>query len=296
MTRTIRLGAIAGALLLAIVPALPLQADVPGDPDQIFRAARRAWSFTNYARYATYTTVAKFRNGTTKVQRHYDTLEDTRRALVFARTFSHEEIADPSIPHGIDIRVGSINNQGGVKANAEHNDDRIGPLALAVSYDFGISLLPQKTTVVSSSRDIEFPPSLPVIGTTTTATQQYTVRLIDMLDAGKTYHIGLTPARDPGRLRLREMWIAAGTYITQRILIAGNFSGDPYTNVPWLVEFVQVGGASYIRRETAEAPLDFDDVSLPNVVISFEDLQLLGALPRYGALGANDSSKAVSEP
>ena len=286
----------AAAVLLAFAPLSALQADTLSDPDQIFRAARRAWSFTNYSRYATYTIVAKFRNGKTKVQRHYDTLEDMRRAIVFARTFSREEIADPSIPHGFDIRVGSINNQGGAKANAEHNDDRIGPLALAVSYDFGISLLPQKTTVVSSSKDIEFPPSLPVIGTTTTATPQYTVRLIELLDGGKTYHIGLTPTRDPGRFRLREMWISAATFITQRILIAGNFGSDPYTNIPWLVEFVQIGGASYISRETAEAPLDFDDVSLPNVVISFEDVQLLGALPRYGALGANDSSKAVGEP
>ena len=288
---------LAAAVWFCVPAANGVRADTLTDPDAIFRAARKAWGFPNYSRYATYTIVAKFRNGPTNVQRHYDTIEDTRRSIVFAHTFSREEIANPSIPHGFDVRVGSVNYQGGAKTNEEHNDDRIGPLALAVGYDFGISLLPQKTTVVSSGKDIEFPPNLPIIGTSSTATRDYTVRLIEMLDAGKTYHLGLKPEKDPGRLRLREMWISAGTFVTQRILIDGNFTDDPYTKVPWLIEFTQNGGAPYISREIAQAPLDFDDnVSLPNVVISFEDLKLLPALPQYGAVGANDSSKAITEP
>lgn len=290
------------AIAAGALAGFPLTAGIAGaqttaDPDAIFRAARKAWSFTNYPRYATYTIGASFRNGKANVKRHYDALEDTRRGIVFARTFSREEIANPSIPHGFDIRVGSINNQGGAKTNEEHNDDRIGPLALAVTYDFGLSLLPQKTTVVSSSKDIEFPPSLPVIGTTSTAGRDYTVRLLGVLDGGKIDHLGLTPVKDPGRLRVREMWVDAQTFITERILVAGNFSGDPYTRVPWIIEFTRIGGAPYIQREIAEAPLDFEDnVSLPNVVISFDEVTPLGELPRYGSVGANDSSKAVTEP
>lgn len=284
-------------LALTAPPAGAVRADPLTDPDAIFRAARKAWGFTNYARYATYTIVAKFRNGTANVQRHYDAIEDTRRGIVFARTFSREEIANPSVPHGIDVRVGSVNYQGGVKTNEDHPADPIGPLALAVSYDFGISPLPQKTTVVSSGKEIQFPPNLPIIGSTSTVTHDYTVRLIEMLDGGKTYHLGLNPTKDPGRLRLREMWVSAETFVTKRILVAGNFSDDPYTKIPWLIEFVQSGGASYISREIAEAPLDFDDnISLPNVVITFEDLKLSSVLPQYGAVGSNDSSKAVMEP
>ncbi len=286
---------------LAVVLLFPrpggVRADALTDPDAILRAARKAWSFTNYSRYATFTTVVAFRTGTRRVTRHYDTIEDVRRGIVFAKTFSREEIANPNIPHGFDVSVGSINGQGGVKTGDDGNPDPIGPLALAVNYDFGISLVPQKTSVVSSSKDITFPPRLPIIGTTSTGTHDYTPRLIDMLDGGKTYHLGLTPVRDPTRFRLREMWIAADTFVTSRILIAGNFNADPYTQVPWLIEFNQLGGAAYIAREIAEAPLDFEDgVSLPDVVISFEDLTLLPELPRYGAVGENDSSKAITEP
>jgi hypothetical protein len=289
----------AWCLLVWLTPSMPAagQAQSPDTPDQIFRAARKAWSFTAYPRYATYTIVTKFRNGTTNVQRHYDVIADMRRDIVFARTFSREEIANPSIPHGFSVRVGSLNGQGGALANDEGNPDPIGPPALSVNYSFGISPLPQKTSVVSSGKDIEYPPNLPIIGTTGTTTHDYTVRLIGMLDDGQTYHLGLEPTHDPGRLRLREMWVSAGTFLTRRILISANFSKDPYTTVPWLIEFTRIGGADYITKETAEAPLDFDEnVSLPNVTIAFEDLKLLSALPQYGAVGANDSSEALTEP
>ncbi len=290
--------AVFAATLIAAVPRCAgADAGPAGDPDAIFRAARKAWSFINYPRYATYTIVAAFRNGTTNVTRHYDVIADMRRNIVFARTFSREEIANPSLPHGFDVKVGSINYQGGIKTNAERNTDRIGPLALSVNYDFGVSLLPQTANVVSSGKDIEFPPNLPIIGTTGASTHDYTVRIIESLGGGTTYHLGLRPTHDAGRLRLREMWIDARTFRTERVLIAGNFNSGPYTAVPWLIEFNQIGGANYIRRETAEAPLDFDDdVTLPNVTIAFEELKLLTALPQYGAVGANDSSKAVAEP
>jgi hypothetical protein len=289
--------AFAALLGLALVLPASVSADSPADPATVFRAARKAWSFTAYPRYATYTIVAKYRNGDTSVVRHYDALQDMRRDIVFARTFSREEIANPSIPHGFDLRVGSLNGQGGAKVGNDANPDRVGPLALSVNYDFGISLLPQKTTVVSAGKDIEFPPNLPIIGTTGSATHDYTVRLIDMRDNGQTYHLGLEPTHDAGRLRLREMWVNAQTFLTHRILIAGNFTDGPYTTVPWLIEFTHIGGADYIAKETAEAPLDFDEnVSLPNLTIAFEDLKLLPALPQYGAVGANDSSHALSEP
>jgi hypothetical protein len=290
----------AGLLVCVLLPfgARSVAADTLADPNAILRAARKAWSFIAYPRYATYTIVARFRNGDRNVVRHYDALQDMRRDIVFAHTFSHEEIANPNMPHGFDVRLGSVNGQGGAKmGNSGGNPDRVGPLALSVNYDFGISLLPQKTTVVSSGKEIEFPPNLPIIGTTSTATHDYTVKLIGMLDGGQTYHLALTATHDPGRLRLREMWVNATTFVTKRIVIAGNFSAGPYDSVPWLVEFTRIGGADYITKETAEAPLDFeDDVSLPNLTIAFEDLKLLSALPQYGSVGANDSTDAIREP
>jgi hypothetical protein len=292
--------ALAGVALCLLVPlTMPagVRAQNPPDPEQIFRSARKAWSLINYSRYATYTVAVKFRNGETTIVRHYDAIADLRRDIVFARTFSHEEIANPSIPHGISVRLGSVNGQGGAQANNEPNGDRIGPVALSVNYSFGISLLPQKTAVVSSGKEIQFPPNLPIIGTTSSVTHDYAVRIMDLSDGGKTYHLGLEPTHDPGRLRLRQMWVNAETFVTKRILISGNFNQNPYETVPWLIEFKRIGGADYITTETAEAPLEFDDnTTLPNVTISFEDLKLLSAMPQYGSVGANDSADALAEP
>jgi hypothetical protein len=290
---------IALCTLTTLTMSLPaaVRAQTPPDPDQIFRSARKAWSLINYSRYATYTVAVKFRNGETNVARHYDAIADLRRDIVFARTFSHEEIANPSIPHGISLRLGSVNGQGGALANNEPNGDRIGPVALSVNYSFGISLLPQKTAVVSSGKEIQFPPNLPIIGTTSTLTHDYAVKLMDTPDGGKTYHLGLEPTHDPGRLRLRQMWVDTQTFVTKRILISGNFNQNPYETVPWLIEFKRIGGADYITTETAEAPLEFDDnTTLPNVTIAFENLKLLSAMPQYGSVGANDSSDALVEP
>lgn len=290
---------ICAAGLLALSAAAPAgaQANSALEPDTIFRAARKAWSFTAYPRYSTYTIVTRYRSGSRNVVRHYDAIEDMRREIVFARTFSREEIADPSIPHGTNLLVGSVNGQGGYNVDNPQNPDVIGSLALGVNYAFGISLLPQKTNIVSSTHDIEFPPNLPVIGITATTTHDYRVRLINTLDGGKTYHLGLEPTHDPSRLRLREMWVDAATFLTRRIFISANFTQSPYTSVPWVIDFTHVDGADYIAKETAEAPLDFvDSVSVPNLTIAFEDLKLLPALPQYGAVGANDSTSAVTEP
>jgi hypothetical protein len=291
------LGGFAACLFAALsLSGSAVRAQSTPDPEQIFRSARKTWSFIAYSRYATYTVVTKFRNRDVNVTRHWDAIADLRRDIVFARTFSHEEIANPSIPHGTSVRLGSINGQGGALTNGGGNPDRVGPVAISVNYSFGISLLPQKTAVVSSGKEIQFPPNLPIIGTVGSPTHDYAVKLLDLLDGGNIYHLGLEPTHDPGRLRLRQMWINAGTFVTKRILISGNFNQNPYETVPWLIEFTRIGGADYITMETAEAPLDFDDTSLPNVTVAFEDLKLLSALPQYGSVGANDSSDALAEP
>jgi len=124
------------------------------------------------------------------------------------------------------------------------------------------------------------------------------VRLIEMLDNGMTYHLGLTPVADPKRYRLREMWVSAQTFITQKVLIAANFSRQPYTEVPWLVTFRQIDGGPYISEERAVGALDFGDAgSLEDVTISFEGLASTSALPPYGTVGIDGGeTKFVTEP
>jgi hypothetical protein len=281
------------AIALAAGAAGAARADAPSDPQAIFAAARKAWAFTSYPRYANYSVSVHYRNGAANVTRHYETLEDLRRDIVFARTFSREETANPSFPPG-GVNFGIM----GMTLNADQPDDPIGPLALAITYDFGISLSERTTQVAQLGSQITSPARYPVIGRSGTSARIYNVRLIEMLDNGQTYHLGLTAVADPNRYRLREMWVSAKTFVTQKILIAANFSRKPYTEVPWLVTFKQIDGGPYISEERAQAALDFGEAgSLQDVTVSFEDLTSTSSLPPYGTVGIDGGApEFVTEP
>jgi len=285
--------ALLAAIALALGTAGAAPADAPGNAQAIFAAARAAWAFTSYPRYANYAVGVHYRNGEVNVARHYDTLEDLRRDIVFARTFSREETANPGFPpHGVNVGIM------GMSLNADQPDDPIGPLALAITYDFGISLSERTTQVAQQGSEITSPARYPVIGRTGASARIYDVRLIEMLDNGSTYHLGLTPVADPKRYRLREMWVTAHTFITQKILIAANFSRKPYTDVAWLVTFKQIEGGPYISEERAQGALDFGEAgSLEDVTISFEGLTSTSSLPPFGTVGINDGTpEFVTEP
>jgi hypothetical protein len=278
---------------LAVAGALPARADAPSDPQTIFAAARAAWAFTAYPRYANYTVRVRYRNRGAAVTRQYDTLEDLRRQIVFAQTFSREETANPSFPrHGVNFGIL------GMTLNASQPDDPIGPVALSITYDFGISLAGRKTIVAQMGSEITAPTRYPVIGRSGTSARTYDVRLIEILDGGSTYHLGLTPLRKPDTFRLREMWIDARTFVTQKILIAANFSRKPYINVPWLVTFKQIDGGPYISEERAQGALDFGAAgSLADVTFGFDEIRATSALPRYGTVGIHgDAAQFVTEP
>jgi hypothetical protein len=290
--RTLLLAAVAVLGTILAVPGSAV-ADDPADPQAIFEAARKAWAFTSYPRYANYVVGVHYHNGSATIARHYDTLEDLRRNIVFSHTFSREEAANPGAPPS-GVNIGML----GMTLNEAQSGDPIGPVALSINYDFGISLADRPTQVMQLGSQITSPDRYPVIGRTGTIAKTYDVRLIEMLDGGKTYHLGLTPLKDPKRYRLREMWVTAGTFITQKIRIAGNFSHDPYDGVDWLVTFRQIDGGPYINDERALAPLDFGDAgSLTDVTVTFEDITSTTALPAYGSVGINGGeTQFVTEP
>jgi hypothetical protein len=286
---------VAIALILGVAGGAVADVTTALDPQTVFTKARAAWAFTSYPRYSNYTVSVHYRNSGTSITRHWDTLEDLRRNIVFAQTFSREETANPDTPHG--TNVGAL----GMTLNVSQSDDPIGPLALAVTYDFGISLASRQTQVAQMGSQVTAPERLVVIGRTGASARVYNVRLIEMLDGGKTYHLGLTPLKEPGKNRLREMWIDAQTFITQKILIAQNFDSKPFTDVAWLVTFKQIDGGPYIAQEEAQGALDFGDAgSLEGVTISFDDISSTSTLPAYGTVGINgvdgNPAKFVTEP
>jgi hypothetical protein len=280
-------------------PSTP--APIIDDPlaDKIYHAARVAWGVAGYPRYATYIVdVTYTKNTAQSIERHYDTFEDLQRNFVYARTLSSEERADTPAPRFFNFVF-----------TRKPPDDPLGSFAVGINNDYGLAIGSKPITAVNESLEAaQAPkrldddddtasddaskspssPSLVVIGRTQITDRTYAVRLIETLDEpdGKTYHLGLTPLRNPERHRLRELWIDAQTSLVKRILVATNFNRAPLNKVAWLIDYRIVDGAPYIARETAEGPLDFGRAGhLTNVTISFEDVQPLARIPVERIIG-----------
>jgi hypothetical protein len=271
-------GAAAPAQDASPVPAAvvsPAGADPEGE--RIFEAARHVWDGAGYPRYATYTVGVRYQKGSRWITRHYATYEDMRRYLVFARDFSPEEEANPKTPHGANISIGPI------VLNPDHPEDPIGPLALGINQDYGISSAGHTIKALSDADDVASASGLPIIGQTATKVRDYDVRLIGTeiaSDGTVLDHLALTPLKDPKRFKLRELWVDAKTYVVHSILLASNFNGSPLSGVAWRVDYRLVDGAPYLDTETAQAPVTYrGQGTLRDVTIAFTDVKELAYLP-----------------
>jgi len=251
-------------------------ADDP-EGERIFEAARHVWDTAGYPRYTTYTVGVRYQKGSRWITRHYATYEDMRRNLVFARDFSPEEEANPKTPHGANIAIGPI------VLNPDHPEDPIGPLALGINQDYGLSTAGRTITALNDAEDVANASGLPIIGQTATKVRNYDVHLIGTetaADGTVLDHLGLTPRHDPKRLKLRELWVDAKTYVVRSILLASNFNGSPLSGVAWRVEYRLVDGAPYLETETAQAPVTYrGQGTLRDVTIAFTDVQELAHIP-----------------
>jgi hypothetical protein len=292
------LAALAALLLCAARPA-PAPSPTPdAEAERLFAAARDAFSAANYPRFATYTVGISYERGGRRYAFHYDTYEDLRRNLVYARAFSSEEEAHPKVPTGTNISALSVNGQGGIVANADHADDPVGTLALGINQRYRLERSEDTIKALQDASAAANALSLPVIGRSGNAARDYDVRLADVVTANGTTvaHLTLEPRRDPHQYIVRDLWIDKDHATILRARVAENFNAGPLRDVAWIVRYVQIDGAPYIESETAEADVTYeDDEVLKNVTITFSNMKALGALPwRYGV--GFEPHPAVTDP
>jgi hypothetical protein len=98
-----------------------------------------------------------------------------------------------------------------------------------------------------------------VIGATATHSAAYAVTLLGRESVGEheAYHLRLAPLHDPGRNRLRDLWIDADSYVTRKARVAGNFVDEPLASTAWTIDFRTIGDAQYIASERAEFPIRY---------------------------------------
>jgi hypothetical protein len=285
-------------LLAAVAAGAALLTATPGDA---FRSAREAWSLSAYPPYATYETVVRYRSGDRAIERGWATFEDLRRRTVHADGFSDRDRAAPHVPAGTNVGAyGSLSWNGkglvlgpkapapgkmppkGVIVNRERDVDAIGPVSFAIDQDFGVALNAPPIVALRSAGDAASARSLPHIGGTRTVTSDYDVSRAagEMSSDGvAVVHLMLHPKRAPYRYRLRELWIDAATNRTLRAIVQGIGDRPPFDAVPWRIDFRAVDGGNYVERETALADMDHRGAHLTGVTVTFEDVQLVDAIP-----------------
>jgi hypothetical protein len=86
----------------------------------------------------------------------------------------------------------------------------------------------------------------------------------------------LRAVHDPGKYRLRDLWIDENDYAIWRLRVAINFVAGPGTKIPWTVDFIDIDGEHYIDREIAGAPMAVAGEIYTQTSVEFENISAAG--------------------
>ncbi len=277
--------ALAGVCLMGSAPAPPIL----NDPYAIFAAARTHWETANYPSQLSYTVgVSVSRHGVAS-EAHYHSYYDSLVNRVNVTAVSDEEIAHPYTPHGISVFFSPFGAHIPL-SSPENTFDYLGVPLLAPNYSFGISTYVPRDPAANSAelvaeirREFCDPPpvkrqapdsGLKTIASIDVVRRSYIITLngITALNGHKDYDLTLRPIRDPGRYRLRQIWIDTGSFATDKLISQGNFTEGGMTGVQWTVLFHQVNGVSYLASERTEQPFVISRRAYDSATIAFTNI------------------------
>lgn len=297
--------AVAALAFVHQTPAAPSQAD------GIFARAVAVVDNDAKAPYATYTVVVTVTNDGRRVSNSWQTTEDVTHGIVLASSFSDEEHTNPTTPHGINIvgrrriQMSAPRNFGpgldpaaslnlkSSPVNPERNGDAVGPVALAVDQNFGLTP-PRAYRIANDERTIvNGAGELALIGRTGANAQRYRVA---RLDAGEAIaHLELTPLRDPYHNRLRELWIDTETAYLREAIVQGLGDRPPFDRARWHVTFDRHQGATYLSEADPVEPITIGRTT-PQIRIAFEKLNLLSYSPLKTSFGIEAPVRYLRDP
>jgi hypothetical protein len=262
-------------------------------PYELFNQAREHWllqNYPSYLRYAVRVTVTE--RGITRTQA-YQSAYNAVTGSIWVDPISDYERTHPAYVHGIGFCFQSC----GAAPQPAPRTDFFGVPLLAPTYSFGVApfvaALPPHTPtpdeIVAEVRKqfndpnprsptpvapAPTPSGLKQIVSVYSLNTDYGITIVgyETIDNHFCVHLKLIPMHDPGKNRLRELWIDTRTYATVRLQEASNFIDGPGTSVPWQIDFTDASGPQYIRDETALRPVSYGRVYYSSVTISFEDI------------------------
>jgi hypothetical protein len=287
------------------MPAQPSQADI------LFSRAVAVVENDARAPYATYTVVVTVNNDGRRTVSSWQTTEDIRHGIVLASSFSQEERAHPTTPHGANVvahrRIwlsAPRNMNPGFDpsssftlksnpVNPARTGDEVGPVALAVDQYFGLTR-PRVYRVANDEQTVAAGENeLTIIGRTGTSAARYRVSLLD--SNGGIAHLALTPLRDAYHNRLRELWVDTRTAYVREAIVQGVGDRPPFDGTRWHVTFDRQQGATFLTEAHSIEPLKIGKTS-PQVDIAFENLSLLSLSPIKSTFGIEAPVRYLRDP
>ncbi|HEY8314158.1 MAG TPA: hypothetical protein VIG51_08260 [Candidatus Baltobacteraceae bacterium] len=309
-------------LFIAGAPTLAASANRPASetPYSIYGRARDVWMAQRYPAYLAYTIAVNVDEKGVPKANHYHSVYDALHDVVHVDAISDEERTAPHVPTGVNFHLRPkrqfhtiVDKRVG---NPEEAVDFLGIPLLAPNYSFGIApyVAPQQTAngddlvrairqqfkdpmPAAKAQELNTDGHLKEIASVSTTLREYAITLdgVESLGNRDTYHLSLRPTRDPGRFRLRELWIDTQTFETAQLVTAGNFT-VPQAMVPWTVTFDDVDGVRYISSETANAPVSIGPHTYDRASISFQAIAPTQWSPLWVSAFTSTSNKAMIEP
>lgn len=242
------------------------------DPYTVFERARQVWAAQRYPGVVSYTLdVAASRDGAPEHRHYHAYWSASDNITVIKPPVSDEQLTDPYKPSaGVNFMGWNI---GGPRVGIGDRDF-IGPPLLSPNYSFGMNTYvpPDQRTpaelVEEIRREYHDPApqkvnklaqqsGLKTIAIESASAHTYHISLVGIEPDGanRDYHLALQPLQDPLKYRLRDLWIDTATFVTRRARIGANFTDAATEQIPWMVRFQQIGGATYIASEDAERPI-----------------------------------------
>jgi hypothetical protein len=292
-----------------------LAASTAIDPYSIYERAETFWLGQVYPAYLSYDVAVRVTQGDVTRVEHYASSFDATDGSIWVDAVSDYEREHPPVPHGINVSILGFN-----VTKPQPPIDFIGVPVLTPTYTFGMapfvaaappgSAQAARALVAEIRREFHdpYPPGrkplpgtpkagLPTIGRASVTAGAYDISLvgIEPVNGHDCYHLTLRPRRDPGRYRLRDLWVDVRNAATWRLREALNFVDGPGTTVPWTVDFDNLDGIQYIESESTDAPVRYDGETYSQAVVSFENVHAV-AMPDSHPLYIPPQSATLKEP
>ena len=276
------------ALFFVLFAATTVPAQAASRAYTIFERAQAHWLGEKYPRNLNYIVAVSVQDGGKWKTEHYKSAYNAVTGTIHIDPVSDYQDAHPPSGRGINLSLFFFS-----VSKPTPPIDFLGVPKLAPTYTFGMAPFhPMIGRFQKSSAEVlaeirkEYhdpfarptpqPAATPLriiaISTTTPRDYRITLRGVESLDGHTCYHLSLEPLHDPGRLRLRELWIDSTTYATIALREASNFITGPGTSVAWTVTFSHVGAARYIKDERAEDSIAYGGLIYTKAFVRFQNI------------------------